>query len=775
MINEKESISRVYIPEQCRKEMRVILEKPVTIVQAPMGHGKTVAVKEFLEREEVKIIWIDLKHCVNDRWWDYFCSEVRNKFPDEQDLYDEIVRRGRPGNGQTINHVIRIINFLKPDYPLVYVIDNFHLAFNQLVPSLIEMSAEKSACNTHVVLLSRNTYSGMFGELRRKGKLAILDRDLFLFRENDIVNYFRLYDIDLSAEAAGDLLNLTEGWINALYLILTRSTEDNLLAIPQTIYEIIDFGWFSKLTEQEAELLYHVVLLGDFSFEQVQFVYENKSGDSDIGLDDESDEEPDDKAYRILSGLTRENAFLSYDEEKEQYHIHQIVRRFLCRQVKRLPQIKRRQIHQIWGDWYYQQDDYYQAMLHYMESGDYAAILESMTETGNHQISTANWSDYQQLIQTCPEAVMEEYPEAAAILTLFSLLVGDYDSYNNLRALIDECLELPGDGSDRRAILESNLKVVEMLEVYNDIGRMNVSLAEIKEPNSCLRALLHAVSEAWTWGCFSYVLMFWNRAGGLQEDIRQAGVLLEYFRQHAPGCGAGGRQIMEAEWLLQKGDFIGAEAMACEGELWALREREAGNVISAKIIRLQIAVLTGKEKIRMDLKHEIRKLLYDRRGDHARLQMMFELYVNDEMDSDNDHKEISYWWENENGWEQSVYFPSYPLRQILYGRYLLMREEYTKILDSFQRMVNEEFYGRHLLFLVWARIFLAVSHYQTNKHDMAERSLAKAMEIAAGDQICLPFAEYYGQLWPMIDSLKEQGPFQSFIGDIEALVTQIKT
>jgi hypothetical protein len=271
MANEKECINRVYIPEQCRKEMRVILERPVTIVQAPMGHGKTVAVKEFLQNEEVRIIWIDLKHCVNDKWWDYFCSEVRDNFPDEQELCDEIARCGQPGNGQTINHVIRIINFLQPDHPLVYVIDNFHLAFNQLVPSLIEKSAEKGSDNTHVVLLTQNTYSGMFHELMVKGKLAILDRDLFLFREQDIMNYFRLYDIRLSSDDARDLMKLTEGWISALYLILTKSSEENLLVIPQSIYEIIDFGWFSKLTEREAELLYHVVLLGDFSFSRGVF------------------------------------------------------------------------------------------------------------------------------------------------------------------------------------------------------------------------------------------------------------------------------------------------------------------------------------------------------------------------------------------------------------------------------------------------------------------------------------------------------------------------
>lgn len=346
MSYENRSVKKVYIPKQCRDEMQVILERPVTIVQAPMGYGKTVAVREFLKNKEVRMIWIDLKQCVNDRWWDYFCRSVRENFPDQQELCDEMVRCGRPGDGQTINQVIRIINSLKPDHPLVYVIDNFHLAVNQLVPRLIEMSVEKSHSNTHVVLLTQNVYSHMFRELTAGGRLGILDRQLFLFQEQDIENYFGMNDMELTPGQAGRLLNLTEGWISALCLMLTASKGNDTFIVPPGIYETIDSGWFSKLSEQEAELLYHVALPEEFTFEQAQFVIYGR------------DESQADETHHLLSDLTEQNAFLYYDEENESYHLHQMVRQFLRSKVNRLPVIKRERIYDSWGDWRQRPGDY---------------------------------------------------------------------------------------------------------------------------------------------------------------------------------------------------------------------------------------------------------------------------------------------------------------------------------------------------------------------------------------------------------------------------------
>ena len=37
-----------------------ILSSPLTVIEAPMGYGKTVAVREFLRRENLAVIWVSV-------------------------------------------------------------------------------------------------------------------------------------------------------------------------------------------------------------------------------------------------------------------------------------------------------------------------------------------------------------------------------------------------------------------------------------------------------------------------------------------------------------------------------------------------------------------------------------------------------------------------------------------------------------------------------------------------------------------------------------------
>lgn len=51
---------RILVRERINKLLTGIFEYPLFIVAAPMGYGKTTAVREFLRSREVNHIWVSL-------------------------------------------------------------------------------------------------------------------------------------------------------------------------------------------------------------------------------------------------------------------------------------------------------------------------------------------------------------------------------------------------------------------------------------------------------------------------------------------------------------------------------------------------------------------------------------------------------------------------------------------------------------------------------------------------------------------------------------------
>lgn len=760
MTNTNVYTNKIYITEQCRDQMPVILERPITIVQAPMGYGKTVAVREFLKDKEAMVLWVDLKSCAANRRWDYFCKVIRDHFPDHQDLCNELESCGVPNDEETVYRIIDIIDGFQTERPMIYVIDNFDLVCNQFIFLLLRVAAEHGYHNTHAVLLTRNAYSGTFDELILKGKLAIIPHDVFLFHEEDIKNYYLLCGIDLKPEAVNRLMYLTEGWISALYLFLLQLAREESFIIPSTLYEIIDFGWFSQLAEKQIDFLYHVSVLGDFSFQQAQYIC--------AAEDDQAKE-----TYQVLSSLTKANAFIHYNLKSEQYHIHQIIRLFLLKKVSRLPESMQMELNHTWGSWFYKRQIYGQAIKYYIECKEYISILNSIQNIEYHRLSIEDWPILRKFIKTCPRDIMKKKLETAPLLFLFAFLVGDNEIYQEMKEFYLDNINASPIHHEAPEKIEANRKVIEAMEAYNDANKMIESLIQIKEPSDCIKAFFQLAQQNWTIGCFSPLLMFWNEAGALKKNIRQVKKLLKLLHIHTPGCGAGGGQIMEAEWQLQKGNIIEAEILSHEGELLAFQEHELGNLIAAKIIQLHITVLVDDENKGIKLKSEIQQIISTCPYENFLLQSMVELSFTQNALICGQPEMTDFWLQKD--FKRKICMTSYPMYQILYGKHLLQNREYTKIIGYFQTMIEEPFYNRHMLFMVYTLIFMAASKYQTGKKQKAELYLKRAFDIADQDEVYLPFVEHIGQIRTIADNLYSSKPYHTIMIHIENLAVRFRT
>lgn len=69
---------------------------PLTLIEAPMGYGKTLAVRHWLHGRTARQVWVSTLGASEDAFWRDFCVALARAFPDNEDVTDSLLRLGYP-------------------------------------------------------------------------------------------------------------------------------------------------------------------------------------------------------------------------------------------------------------------------------------------------------------------------------------------------------------------------------------------------------------------------------------------------------------------------------------------------------------------------------------------------------------------------------------------------------------------------------------------------------------------------------------------------------
>lgn len=95
----------LYFPERITEAMNKIFDYPLTIVEAPMGYGKTTAVREHLGNAHTNILWQRVHDSSINGFWDRFCrlfGEV------DFDLSHKLLQLGFPNDSVSLQEAIKL-------------------------------------------------------------------------------------------------------------------------------------------------------------------------------------------------------------------------------------------------------------------------------------------------------------------------------------------------------------------------------------------------------------------------------------------------------------------------------------------------------------------------------------------------------------------------------------------------------------------------------------------------------------------------------------------
>jgi LuxR family maltose regulon positive regulatory protein len=726
-----------------RLAFSAIFASPLTVVEAPMGYGKTEAVKGVLASSQAQEAWATALAGSPESFWPGFCRELSRVAPESGEAVSRLQAIGLPRDPAQIAATVEIMAGLSFPAPTVLVFDDCHLLPQSFV-GVCEGLATCPGFGAQIVAISRNSWGGGNSLPISRPLVSRVDRSLFALTPGEIAQYFALCGVSLGREAALRLHEATEGWISALYLCLVWYRQNgDFSSMPKDIAARMREMVFDPLSPQAKEMLLALTPLERFSAAQAARLH----GPG---------------AQALLDELTGKNAFVTFNQAARLYTPHAAFRQLLLDMFEEdgvVSPERRREIHRACGEELLAAGELASAMEAWYKAGDFERALSVLeSDLGRNLVTERAWL-YNAMFKDCPEPVLERHLPACFKFALASFSAGDFKTFGaQLQRIGRQCALMPPGPEAAR--FRGELHVLQSLSEFNDIEAMGAhhreALALLDGPTG-----LYVSDSTWALGSPSVLLMFHRRSGALGEEIGQMRRHMPDYYRLASFHGAGAEQLMEAEALYLAGEPAKAAELVRAALEAAGRHNQLGNIVCALFLQARLALLDGDFEALFGpggapgLMGEMRSLIAGSRDGFMLLTAdLCEGWLQAALGL---LDRIPPWLRSGLGQDSRLYTFARCFHPIVRGRAQLLAGSHAAVIEDLGALLEGGAFSRHLLFSIYAKIFLAAAFKKAGRLREALASLMEALDWALPDNLLLPFAENGDLLGPLLDTALARG------------------
>ncbi len=202
------------------ESLQTALSRPLVIVSAPPGFGKTTAVSQWAHRNRAKAstAWLSLDEGDNDvlRFWDYLIAALQQLFPGVGEATLSMLRSVEPTTDTALNAVIN--DLVNTRDQVTIVLDDLHVVTAEPVYSTLTYMIEHLPPNVHIVVATRVDPPLPLALFRGRGTMVEIGADDLRFTDDEAAALLRQGETRLGAEDVIALNTRTEGWAVGLKL-----------------------------------------------------------------------------------------------------------------------------------------------------------------------------------------------------------------------------------------------------------------------------------------------------------------------------------------------------------------------------------------------------------------------------------------------------------------------------------------------------------------------------------------------------------------------------
>ena len=430
-----------YVPRpQLDDKLKHAGRRPLTIVCAPAGYGKSVLMSAWLEQCGCHSAWLSLDGNDNDlgAFESYLLAALRSAIPSFDDSLMALLSGANlPPTAVFVEMLFDELGRLEND--ILLMIDDYGVIANDDIHELITELMRHPHPRLHLILGTRYDPPLPLNEWRVRDQLVeIRSIDLRFSLEESRSFLQRVIDVPLDQDTITTVHTKTEGWIAGLRLAALsfsnletfRGQLDGLSGSNQYISDYLFAQVLSRLTAETQHFLFQTSILERVS----------TSLGRAVAVPDRSREE----VQALLHKLVADNVFMiPLDHSQHWFRYHHLFRDFLLVNLREdsSPEIVA-SLHRRASAWYAEHDYLEEAIRHAIAADDMETAVQLVAANRHELINQESYQRLTRWLRIFPQQIIEGSPDLLLIQARFAQTTrGDNAELHQLTERIDTLLK----------------------------------------------------------------------------------------------------------------------------------------------------------------------------------------------------------------------------------------------------------------------------------------------------------------------------------------------
>src|SRR5437588_2125132 len=413
------------------ERLQEAVERPLTLIAAPAGFGKTTLLSPWLEHASPPVAWISLEHDDDDltRFWSYVFTALARVHPGSGTSALALLQTSTLSPLPPIETALSVwINELATlPHEIALVLDDYHLITAQPIHRAITYLLDHLPPQLHLIIATRADPPLPLARLRARGYLTdIRAADLRFTVEETAAFLTRALGLELSDQDIATLEARTEGWIAGLQLAALsmqgrKDIPGFLEAFTGSHRYIIDYLVEEVLALQPEPV--QTFLLQTAILERLQ----GSLCEAVMGVMREPGGEASGQA--MLEQLEQANLFLvPLDDERQWYRYHQLFAEALRHRLQRKHPTLVPELHQRASAWYEQQGLTREAVHHALVATDFAQAARLIEQAFNSFVRRGEIATLQRWAAALPDELVRSNIELSVLQGWLLFVSGKNDA-----------------------------------------------------------------------------------------------------------------------------------------------------------------------------------------------------------------------------------------------------------------------------------------------------------------------------------------------------------
>jgi LuxR family transcriptional regulator, maltose regulon positive regulatory protein len=744
----------LYFSDRLVKALDGMFDYPLTVVEAPMGYGKTIAVRERLHHAEVHVLWQSVYDGATIIFWSGFCKLFAGL---DEVCSVNLAKLGLPDDSISRGEALDLIEEVKLPGKTVLVIDDYHLIQNSDIHDFLVCLVKNKIQNLHIVMITRLVPLDCLDELELKGYVHPIVKEDFALTPDEIAGYFQLCGITLATGQINWLYKYTEGWISALYLLMLKYIQEDGfepeipgVSLTPGIHNLVEKTIYQPLPAELRDFLSAVSVFDNFTREQAAYIWQKPN------------------TFRLLAEVMVRNAFLAYDRKSKTYHLHNILSTYLREQVGLADPLYQQNLYQRAGQWYDQAGDYLTAMSFFYRCGDFDQLLEALEKDKAFSIDAEHKEILIRYFENCPPETYRHHPAALRLMGNCLFFFNEKEKFLKVNG---EFLQLIEKSGPLELFLKNQLVgQYELMLAYTTFNDVAVMISHYRRAFELLQGASPSADLTASWaayGCPSSVYLFYRESGKLEAMILDTMEALSYYAKATRDSGQATGHIMAAESHFLMGEYEKAEILLHKAFNPGSPDYRPGMRVRGLFLQIRLALVKGDFFAMASLLQRLRRDIHE----NKLYLFMYSLDLCEAFIYGNlgQKARIRSWITRGEFKKTRFFFPVMGFVNIVWGRVLLINGEYAKLIGNADYFIQTASFFPNMLGLIYTYIQLAAAYQQIHWKAEAFAAMRQALDIAMPDRVYLPFVENYDFIQPLLEVAGWESSYQVGIIKINEL------